>query len=177
MQNGETISLHSLRSNNGQVHLLVSLSIHVYSIHVVAIDTNESSTPHTLLAFPCFALTGLQLAGIEGIESHIVRPFFLHPGVQLLDVLAVDPFQRFVIMGFGADARVTIRTFRGDEPEIEKYVEQWRKLITEYLLSKNDVLGASHLPIGLSKIGAYVARPIGTYAFLRIPLMISAQVT
>lgn len=108
------------------------------------------------------SITGLQLTGIEGIESHIVRPFFLHPGVQLLDVLAVDPFQRFVIMGFGADARVTIRTFRGDEPEIEKYVEQWRKLITEYLLSKNDVLGASHLPIGLSKIGAYVARPIGT---------------
>ena len=105
------------------------------------------------------------VAGIEGIESHIMRPFFLHPGVQLLDVLAADPFQRFVIMGFGADARVTIRTFRGDEPEIEKYVEHWRKLIINYLLSKNDVLGASHLPVGLSKIGAYVARPIGQCAY------------
>jgi hypothetical protein len=101
--------------------------------------------------------------GIDGIESHIMRPFFLHPGVLLLDILAADPFKRFVIMGFGAEARVTIRTFRGDEPEIEKYVEHWRKLITNYLLSKNDVLGASHLPIGLSKIGAYVARPIGNH--------------
>lgn len=98
-----------------------------------------------------------------------MRPFFLHPGVQLLDVLAADPFQRFVIMGFGVEARVTIRTFRGDEPEIEKYVEHWRKLIINYLLSKNDVLGASHLPVGLSKIGAYVARPIGQCRYGTIP--------
>ena len=98
-----------------------------------------------------------------------MRPFFLHPGVQLLDVLAADPFQRFVIMGFGTEARVTIRTFRGDEPEIEKYVEHWRKLIITYLLSKNDVLGASHLPVGLSKIGAYVARPIGQVTYVTTP--------
>ena len=100
-------------------------------------------------------------AGIEGIESHTVRPFFLHQGVKLIDVLSADPFQRFVIIGFGAEARVTVRTFRGDEPEIEKYVDQWRSLIEAYLLSKGDIMGAPHLPVGLSKIGAYVARPIG----------------
>ena len=66
-------------------------------------------------------------------------------------------------MGHGSEARVTIRIFRGDEPEIVEYVEQWRVLICAYLISKCDTIGSLNLPVGLSKIGAYVSRPIGTY--------------
>ena len=66
-------------------------------------------------------------------------------------------------MGHGPEARVTIRIFRGDEPEIVEYVEQWRVLICAYLISKCDTIGSLHLPVGLSKIGAYVSRPTGTY--------------
>ena len=108
------------------------------------------------------------IIGICSLESNIPRPFFLHQSVQLIDILSVDPFQRFVIMGHGPEARVTIRIFRGDEPEIVEYVEQWRVLICAYLISKCDTIGSLHLPVGLSKIGAYVSRPIGTYLQLVI---------
>jgi hypothetical protein len=40
-----------------------------------------------------------QSVGIQEIEGHVMRPFFLHPDVELLEVLAADPFQRFVIIG------------------------------------------------------------------------------
>lgn len=103
------------------------------------------------------------IAGMDSIEANIPRPFFLHQTVPLIDILSVDPFQRFVIMGQGSEARVTIRTFRGDEPEIVEYVEQWRELIRTYLLSKCDTVGSMHLPVGLSRIGAYVTRPMGEY--------------
>ena len=66
-------------------------------------------------------------------------------------------------MGHGPEARVTIRIFRGDEPEIVEYVEQWRVLICAYLISKCDTIGSLNLPVGLSKIGAYVSRPTGTF--------------
>lgn len=74
--------------------------------------------------------------GILEIEAHIDRPFFLHPDVHLVDVLSTDPFQRFVIIGSGVNTHVTIRNFRGDEPEIMEFVEHWRVLIAEYLISK-----------------------------------------
>lgn len=35
-------------------------------------------------------------------------------GIQLLEVLSTDTFQRFVIAGFGGEALVTIRHFRGE---------------------------------------------------------------
>ena len=84
-----------------------------------------------------------------------------HQSHQFLINFCPPLFHRFVIMGFGSESRVTIRTFRGDEPEIEKFVENWRTLIETYLLSKSDELGSRNLPVGLSKIGAYVTRPIG----------------
>ena len=68
-----------------------------------------------------------------------------------------------MITGYASEARVTIRIFRGDEPEIVEYVEQWRVLICAYLISKCDTIGSLHLPVGLSKIGAYVSRPMGMY--------------
>ena len=71
-------------------------------------------------------------------------------------------------MGHGSEARVTIRIFRGDEPEIVEYVEQWRVLIHVYLISKCETLGSLHLQVGLSKIGAYVSRPTGMYLQLVI---------
>jgi hypothetical protein len=74
--------------------------------------------------------------GILEIEAHIDRPFFLHPDVHLVDVLSTDPFQRFVVIGSGVNTHVTIRNFRGDEPEIMEFVEHWRVLIAEYLISK-----------------------------------------
>ena len=40
-----------------------------------------------------------------------------------------DPQQRFVILGFGNDTRVMMRDFRVDEPEIEEFIEHWRRLI------------------------------------------------
>jgi hypothetical protein len=76
------------------------------------------------------------LIAILEIEARIERPFFLHPDVHLRDVLAQDPFQRFVILGSGIDTHVTIRNFRGDEPEILEYVEHWRLLIADYLITK-----------------------------------------
>jgi hypothetical protein len=38
--------------------------------------------------------------------------------------------------GCGIDTHITIRNFRGDEPEIEEFVEHWRLLIADYLISK-----------------------------------------
>mmetsp|Transcript_32125 Transcript_32125/g.30618 ORF Transcript_32125/g.30618 Transcript_32125/m.30618 type:complete len:787 (-) Transcript_32125:234-2594(-) len=106
-----------------------------------------------------------QSVGIQEIEGLVVRPFFLHPDVQLLEVLAADPFHRFVIIGFGIDTQITIRNFRGDEPEIEEFVEHWRLLIADYLISKSAIQGVtgSHplLGLGLSQVGAYVPRPLG----------------
>jgi hypothetical protein len=43
--------------------------------------------------------------------------------------LSGDPQQRFVILGFGNDTRVMMRDFRVDEPEIEEFIEHWRRLI------------------------------------------------
>ena len=83
-------------------------------------------------------------------------------------------------MGHGPEVRVTIRIFRGDEPEIVEYVEQWRVLICAYLISKCDTIGSLHLPVGLSKIGAYVSRPIGMYMeciiFLKLFIILSLRV-
>ena len=95
------------------------------------------------------------------IGAHVVRPFFLPPSVKLIDALEADPFQRFVILRFGSDAHVMIRNFRGDEPEIEEFVEHWRLLISSYLLSKSAMLGVAHPLLGLSEIGANVPRPPG----------------
>jgi hypothetical protein len=39
-------------------------------------------------------------------------------------------------LGCGIDTHITIRNFRGDEPEIEEFVEHWRLLIADYLRSK-----------------------------------------
>ena len=48
-------------------------------------------------------------------------------------LLTGDPQQRFVILGFGNDTRVMMRDFRVDEPEIEEFIEHWRRLIaSEY---------------------------------------------
>lgn len=99
---------------------------------------------------------------LQDIGTHVVRPFYLQPHVKLLDALEADPFQRFVILGFGVDAHVMIRSFRGDEPEIEEFVEHWRLLIASYLLSKSAMLGVAHPLLGLSEIGANVSRPPGT---------------
>ena len=98
---------------------------------------------------------------LQDIGTHVVRPFYLQPHVKLLDALEADPFQRFVILGFGIDAHVMIRSFRGDEPEIEEFVEHWRLLIASYLLSKSAMLGVAHPLLGLSEIGANVSRPPG----------------
>jgi hypothetical protein len=45
---------------------------------------------------------------------------------------------RFLIIGFGNDTRVMMRDFRGDEPEIEESVEQWRLLIGTSILDDDD---------------------------------------
>jgi hypothetical protein len=103
---------------------------------------------------------------LQEIGTHIVRPFFLPARVSLLDALEGDPFQRFVIIGFGNDAHVMIRNFRGDEPEIEEFVEHWRLLIASYLLSKSAMLGVAHPLLGLSEIGANVPRPPGKCHFI-----------
>ena len=105
---------------------------------------------------------------LQDIGTHIVRPFFLPARVSLLDALEGDPFQRFVIIGFGNDAHVMIRNFRGDEPEIEEFVEHWRLLIASYLLSKSAMLGVAHPLLGLSEIGANVPRPPGKRRFFAI---------
>ena len=40
------------------------------------------------------------------------------------------------LLGFGNDTRVMMRDFRVDEPEIEEFIEHWRRLIA----SKNCAL-------------------------------------
>ena len=132
---------------------------------LLKLNLPQYSGIHTLLSqcLNTFLTLTLYIVGIDSIELNISRPFFLHQSVQLIDILSADPCQRFVITGHGPEARVTIRIFRGDEPEIVEYVEQWRVLICAYLISKCDTIGSLHLPVGLSKIGAYVSRPMGMY--------------
>ena len=132
---------------------------------LLKLNLPQYSGIHTLLSqcLNTFLTLTLYIVGIDSIELNISRPFFLHQSVQLIDILSADPFQRFVITGHASEARVTIRIFRGDEPEIVEYVEQWRVLICAYLISKCDTIGSLHLPVGLSKIGAYVSRPMGMY--------------
>ena len=83
--------------------------------------------------------------GLHEIGAHVERPFFLPARVKLLDTLQQDPLQRFLVTGTGNDTRVMIRTFRGDEPEIEEFVEHWRLLIAQYLMSKSSVLGPTQV--------------------------------
>ena len=83
--------------------------------------------------------------GLHEIGAHVERPFFLPARVKLLDTLQQDPLQRFLVTGTGNDTRVMVRTFRGDEPEIEEYVEHWRLLIAQYLMSKSSVLGPTQV--------------------------------
>ena len=45
-------------------------------------------------------------------------------------------------MGFGNDTRVMMRDFRVDEPEIEEFIEHWRRLIA----SKNALDRCIFLP-------------------------------
>ena len=99
--------------------------------------------------------------GLHEIGAHVERPFFLPARVKLLETLQLDPLQRFIVTGVGNDTRIMIRTFRGDEPEIGEYVEHWRLVILQYMLSKCAALGVSQPLLGLSEIGANVPRPPG----------------
>eukprot|EP00596_Hydrurales_sp_CCMP1899_P009800 CAMPEP_0119035564 /NCGR_PEP_ID=MMETSP1177-20130426/2648_1 /TAXON_ID=2985 /ORGANISM="Ochromonas sp, Strain CCMP1899" /LENGTH=1104 /DNA_ID=CAMNT_0006994003 /DNA_START=168 /DNA_END=3482 /DNA_ORIENTATION=- len=98
---------------------------------------------------------------ISDIECKVARPLYLLPQVKVLEVLEADPFQRFVMLGVGPESHVMIRNFRGDEQEIEEFVERWRLLVASYLLSKSAILGVVHPLLGLSEIGANVVRPPG----------------
>ena len=99
--------------------------------------------------------------GLHEIGAHVERPFFLPGRIKLLETLQLDPLQRFIVTGVGNDTRIMIRTFRGDEPEIGEYVEHWRLVILQYMLSKCAALGVSQPLLGLSEIGANVPRPPG----------------
>ena len=79
----------------------------------------------------------LFIAG-ELFQCHLSIPLLLsspHPPfpslylISLLLAVPGDPQQRFVILGFGNDTRVMMRDFRVDEPEIEEFIEHWRRLI------------------------------------------------
>jgi hypothetical protein len=65
-------------------------------------------------------------------------------------------------IGFGIDTQITIRNFRGDEPEIEEFVEHWRLLIADYLISKSAIQGVtgSH-PL----LGMYICIYISVYVY------------
>jgi hypothetical protein len=107
--------------------------------------------------------------GLHEIGAHVSRPFFLPSRVKLLETLQSDPLQRFVISGNGNETRVMVRNFRGDEPEIEEFVEEWRLLIVNYLLSKSAMLNVSMpLLVGLSEIGANVQRPPGVPSSVKL---------
>lgn len=102
-------------------------------------------------------------SSMQDLAANVPRPFCLSPNVKLRDVLEADPFQRFVVVGFENDAQVIIRNFRGDEPEIEEFVENWRLHIASYLMSKSAMLGVPYPLLGLSEIGANVPRAFGRF--------------
>jgi hypothetical protein len=49
---------------------------------------------------------------IQDIEVNVSRPLYLSPQVKVMEVLEADPFQRFMMMGFGPESHVMIRNFR-----------------------------------------------------------------